>query len=305
MDAVRRAASAGEAERRSWRPKRPASAAGASGNCGALDQGSGQGAPECSEWRTAPSSPRTPRRARALGSSSTASWLAHSGSDAWPPTRGDAAPAQAREAGGVGLGLALGFSTPPAPRWGSAGSPMPSEEATRRQVWSPSAGWPSPQGVRAGSETLTTVLMQTPTKPLHWLSPCGRAPAANAWPPLPWAAPPEPVDAAAREGAGVDIGLGLAAAARETPVLVDAAVRLYGLGAAEAFCAEAAAASAVGLAVMQLRRTEQVPDCRGLVTEHTQLPGEASMQRLWLAVSIASVRAPVTEWSPSFCEVFL
>lgn len=211
-------------------------------------------------WRSVPSSPRALCRSRRPSPDRAASGAA-SASTAWP------AAAQARP-GQRGSGSATASWGPGPPSGSLAGSPTRADATASRQLWSPGAGWPSPQAWRGGIPLGTAAVAgtQAGAKPPCWPSPAGRAPPADPWPPLPWATAQAEQEAAAGGLPGGDGGLGseagYKAAAREAAVLVDATVRLYDLGAAEAFQAQAGALTAAGFAQDELAAVERVAEAR-------------------------------------------
>jgi len=215
-------------------------------------------------WRSVPSSPWAPCRSRRPSPDRAGSGAAGA-SAAWP------AAAQARP-GLRGPGSEASSWGPGPPPGGLAGSPTRADAAASRQLWSPGAGWPSPQAWRGGSPPGAAALAGAPAgaKPPCWQSPAGRAPPADPWPPLPWAAAQAEQGAAAGSlpggGDGSGCGAGCEAAAREAAVLVDAAVRLYDLGAAEAFQAQAGALAVAGFAQDELAAAERVAEARPRAT---------------------------------------
>ena len=164
--------------------------------------------------------------------------------------------------GTAGLG-GQGFVTPSG---SPGGAPAPLDGLGCQSWGSGLVGWQSPQKWRAASPC-PGVGSLMPSQPAAEMSRWPMGPGSthvpnsgDQWPPLQRGGGPElELWPAPCGGSGVEVGLeaGFAGAAREAPALVDAAVRLYGLGAAGAFRSAGAAAAAAATAQAELARAQQ------------------------------------------------
>ena len=292
--------------RRDWGRKRPGSATGERGNVpSSLSHFSSPAQRSRSDgaW-LATMPPGAPQRARTAVVGGTA---ATTGCNVSPQAAGPAGVEPHSGLCRVGLG-GQGFAKA---RRSPSGSPAPLD-GHRGQRWNARmVGWQSSQKRRTTSP-LSSAGSPTPDQSAADLSrrpadpgPIPNSPSADQWPPLPRTGWPEPELWPAPCG-GSEVGLGLeagfAGAAREAPALVDAAVRLYGLGVAEAFRSASAAAAAVAAAQAELAQAEQanqvrirVEGCfleRGTALTKWDMRGITAIPRgLQLAVRCARVRA--------------
>lgn len=166
-----------------------------------------------------------------------------------------------------GLGRAghggQGFATPSS---SPGGAPAPLDGLGCQSWGSGLVGWQSPLNWRAASPC-PGVGSPTPGQSAadvsRWPTGPGSThvlPPADQWPLLQRAGGAElelwPVPCGGRE-AGAGLEAGFLGAAREAPALVDAAVRLYGLGAAGAFWSAGAAAATAAAARAELARAQE------------------------------------------------
>ena len=164
--------------------------------------------------------------------------------------------------GSAGLG-GQGFATP---RGSPDSAPAPLDGHGCQSWGTGLVGWQSPQKWRATSPC-PGVGSPAPGQCAADVSRWPMGPGSthvmfsgNQLPPLQRAGVPElELWPAPCGGSGVEVGLeaGVLGAAREAPALVDAAVRLYGLGAAGAFRSAGAAAAAAAAAQAELARAQQ------------------------------------------------
>lgn len=254
-----RAAPHDERGRRGWGRKRRASAPGerVHGDYHPL-QGSSLAQRSRSDgaWLAAPSPAAPQRPGMALvGGTAEAAYCTVSAAGA---AGGEPRP-------GLGRG-GLGGQGCVTPSGSPGGAPAPLDGAGCQSWGSGLVGWQPPQKWRAESPCPgvgSPMPGQSAAELSRWPMGPGSThvlPSADQWPPLQRAGGPESeLWPAPCGGFRVDVGLeaGFAGAAREAPALVDAAVRLYSLGAAGAFRSAGAAAAAVAAAQAELVRAEK------------------------------------------------